>query len=270
MKNTEQLPKTNALAPNPIDAWGLYRPDGSIAGVYMGGEMTVNREELILGEAWSEIRPAEYQPSGIPFPAAPDRARDLGWAVAPVAIYRGYEEGRGIIMEETEECETCGGYGWRRMQEWGGKTRDVMCEECDGRGGFLARNECRCSNAQSEKKFPKTTALLGKILDEQGILNQTNAPEPWVNLCREVEGENARLRNKLECQSANITEPIEPTPKCGEPGWIGHEWRMRSFLSDECIHCGVIAVEGCGLRSHEYCSERAKSKFAPEINRRTA
>lgn len=38
-------------------------------------------------------------------------------------------------------------------------------------------------------KTPKTNALLGKILDETGVLNQSNAPESWVKLCRELETE---------------------------------------------------------------------------------
>ncbi len=51
-------------------------------------------------------------------------------------------------------------------------------------------------------------------------------------------------------------------PRCGSPGWVGHEWRMRGFYSDECIHCGRIAVEGHnGLAANEeHCDARAKAQ----------
>jgi hypothetical protein len=49
-------------------------------------------------------------------------------------------------------------------------------------------------------------------------------------------------------------------PLCGEPGWVGHEWKMRGFYSDECIHCGTIAVEGHnGMKKNwEHCQLRAR------------
>lgn len=48
-----------------------------------------------------------------------------------------------------------------------------------------------------------------------------------------------------------------------DAGWIGHEWRARGFYSDECIHCGTIAVEGHnGLaKNHEHCTARATTKM---------
>lgn len=47
-----------------------------------------------------------------------------------------------------------------------------------------------------------------------------------------------------------------------DAGWIGHEWKVRGFYSDECIHCGTIAVEGHnGLaKNHEHCAVRASNQ----------
>lgn len=42
----------------------------------------------------------------------------------------------GVQTVESEECETCGGYGHYRIKKWGGGTEDVFCEDCDGKGGF--------------------------------------------------------------------------------------------------------------------------------------
>ena len=47
-----------------------------------------------------------------------------------------------------------------------------------------------------------------------------------------------------------------------DAGWIGHEWKMRGFYSDECIHCGTVAVEGHGGvgKNHEHCAVRASKQ----------
>lgn len=53
---------------------------------------------------------------------------------------------------------------------------------------------------------PRTDALLGKILEETGVLNQQNSPEPWVNLCREIEREKARLREVIESVARELAK----------------------------------------------------------------
>lgn len=44
---------------------------------------------------------------------------------------------------------------------------------------------------------PKTNALLTAILDSDRFLNQANAPEKWVNLCREIEHDCDEARREL-------------------------------------------------------------------------
>jgi hypothetical protein len=67
---------------------------------------------------------------------------------------------------------------------------------------------------------------------------------------------------------------LKPT----DDGWVGHDWKMRGFHSDECIHCGVVAVEGInGMTLNiEHCQVRADKQAAqkkmserptPEINK---
>jgi len=48
-------------------------------------------------------------------------------------------------------------------------------------------------------------------------------------------------------------------PKCEDEEWVGHEWKMRGFYSDACIHCGTVAVEGInGMKKNgEHCQVRA-------------
>ena len=41
---------------------------------------------------------------------------------------------------------------------------------------------------------PKTHALINALFDETGHVGPHNCPEPWVNLCRELEKENALYR----------------------------------------------------------------------------
>ena len=54
------------------------------------------------------------------------------------------------------------------------------------------------------------------------------------------------------------------TARSGDPGWVGHKWKMRGFYSDECTYCGLIAVEGHnGLAANEaHCEVRAKAQNA--------
>jgi len=52
-------------------------------------------------------------------------------------------------------------------------------------------DETTCSPSSSDS--PEVSELLGKILDECGVLDQRNAPEPWVNLARKLERERSAL-----------------------------------------------------------------------------
>jgi hypothetical protein len=67
-----------------------------------------------------------------------------------------------------------------------------------------------------------------------------------------------------------VEQPRLVMPLCGEHGWVGHEWKMRGFYSDECVHCGTIAVEGHnGMKKNwEHCPLRARkiSDFKSQHN----
>jgi DNA repair exonuclease SbcCD ATPase subunit len=54
------------------------------------------------------------------------------------------------------------------------------------------------------EETPKTSALLGKILEETGVLNQINAPEAWVTLCRNLEHRLKRSEDARKSLSAGI------------------------------------------------------------------
>ena len=94
---------------------------------------------------------------------------------------------------------------------------------------------------------PKTNALLVKILREQGVLHQNNAPEPWVNLCRYVEdhaeywklqtqvweeraAEHAAENERLREICGKVMESIRNFP-------CGHK---PNFASGPCEACAAL------------------------------
>jgi hypothetical protein len=52
---------------------------------------------------------------------------------------------------------------------------------------------------------PRTTELLSALHDETRHVGQHNCPDRWVRLCRELERENARLREALEREAAGCS-----------------------------------------------------------------
>jgi hypothetical protein len=49
-------------------------------------------------------------------------------------------------------------------------------------------------------KTPKTCALLERLLDRDGVVEEENAPFIWVRLCKEIERDNADLLEALQEQ----------------------------------------------------------------------
>lgn len=101
---------------------------------------------------------------------------------------------------------------------------------------------------------PRTDALLTTIIDRDGAVGPRNAPEEWVTLSRELERENAKLRESELNWAASSNAYAERADKLR----VENE-RLRAELEDIATHPSD---------SHVYLKVKAQRAICSYTNHR--